>query len=100
MEPFSHQLYLQFIAQRRELLCQSPAYEEAVAGWDAALESGDALEPVDSRNLLMETWGILCFSAGLRLGLSLGHELEDALPDEQGISAMARSGLNPGSSRR
>lgn len=55
MEPFSHQLYLQFIAQRRELLCQSPAYEEAIAGWDAALKSGDALELVDSRNLLMET---------------------------------------------
>ena len=100
MEPFSHQLYLQFIAQRRELLCQSPAYEEALAGWDAALKSGDTLELVDSRNLLMETWGILSFSAGLRLGLSLGHELEDALPDEQGSSAMARRGLNPGSSRR
>ena len=32
MEPFSHQLYLQFIAQRRELLCQSPAYEEQWRG--------------------------------------------------------------------
>ena len=100
MEPFSHQLYLQFIAQRRALLCQSPAYEEALAGWDAAIKSGETLELVDSRDLLMETWGILSFSAGLRLGLSLSHELEGALPDEQGISAMARRGLNPGSSRR
>lgn len=59
----------------------SPAYQKALSRWEAVKPSGalDLEDAVDSR---VYEWGLLAFSAGVRLGLGLCVGLEGLEPEE------------------
>lgn len=58
-----------------------PAYQKALSRWEAVKPSG-ALDLEDAADSRVYEWGLLAFSAGVRLGLGLCVGLEELEPEE------------------
>ena len=56
------------------LFRSSPDYQAAMAEWRRA-RGGSWLDLEDAAYARMYTWGEISFSAGLRMGLELSHDL-------------------------
>ena len=71
------ELYDTCMARARK---DSPAYQKALSRWEAVKPSG-ALDLEDAADSRVYEWGLLAFSAGVRLGLGLCVGLEELEPE-------------------